>query len=222
MAAEGLSLTLPAGAQGVCVNGAAAGWPRKVVLMGAGRAGGGASMGPRPDGRGRYKPRRELCGMEKRQWGRGRMAAEGAFVFSQSTTSSSVNGAAAGWPRKVFCARVIARPLRRQWGRGRMAAEGFPKSHLCQSANMRQWGRGRMAAEGVIFCSRSRSPDMRQWGRGRMAAEGVCRHCGGGRAEWRQWGRGRMAAEGGQTNALTVLERLRQWGRGRMAAEGLS
>ena len=84
------------------VNGAAAGWPRKVVQ---GRDGAGdelASMGPRPDGRGR-PPRRALGAFTQawRQWGRGRMAAEGGLGDEWRARTRSVNGAAAGWPRKV-------------------------------------------------------------------------------------------------------------------------
>ena len=59
------------------VNGAAAGWPRKVNMTKAPRAN------------------------TTRQWGRGRMAAEGAVQGPGLLSLSRVNGAAAGWPRKV-------------------------------------------------------------------------------------------------------------------------
>ena len=59
-------------------------------------------MGPRPDGRGRRGAGPPLATIEMRQWGRGRMAAEGGVKFDD-----------------LFCLAVL-----RQWGRGRMAAEG--------------------------------------------------------------------------------------------------
>ena len=69
---------------------------------GRGQEGGDASMGPRPDGRGRSMT------------GHGRTYASKCF-----------NGAAAGWPRKVAKQGPFAAvPPGLQWGRGRMAAEG--------------------------------------------------------------------------------------------------
>ena len=64
-------------------------------------------MGPRPDGRGRLDNARRSLARQKRQWGRGRMAAEGV-------------GMAGG-----FIALAM-----RQWGRGRMAAEGLYHDRL--------------------------------------------------------------------------------------------
>ena len=59
------------------------------------------------------------------QWGRGRMAAEGCLSPSQTQWPySRVNGAAAGWPRKVENPVMMLVVALRQWGRGRMAAEG--------------------------------------------------------------------------------------------------
>ena len=60
------------------VNGAATGWPRKGCPAGRPPPGPGpASMGPRPDGRGRSVARIIHDCMPARQWGRDRMAAEG-------------------------------------------------------------------------------------------------------------------------------------------------
>ena len=59
-------------------------------------------MGPRPDGRGRQ-----------------------AQCPGPLIPVTSVNGAAAGWPRKASMGRMRVKPIfGRQWGRGRMAAEG--------------------------------------------------------------------------------------------------
>ena len=129
-------------------------------------------MGPRPDGRGRFWGVLAMVIYLKRQWGRDRMAAEGA--------------ARDGSSRGV---------IQRQWGRDRMAAEGrgqalavaqdrdvngaatgWPRKALLDFARdqyfTRQWGRDRMAAEGRRTRLRSSRPAIRQWGRDRMAAEG--------------------------------------------------
>ena len=135
---------------GTCVNGAAAGWPRKVQwhkpLAVAAPA---ASMGPRPDGRGRPSHRRRpdpahLASMGPRPDGRGRCGdrQEGGREHDASmgprpdgrgrrddqagplSARRGVNGAAAGWPRKEGASLASSPVLARQWGRGRMAAEG--------------------------------------------------------------------------------------------------
>ena len=229
------------------VNGAAAGWPRKAckpqvlyapksASMGPRPDGRGrgiseavsrparqASMGPRPDGRGRSNTPSYPLSSSWRQWGRGRMAAEGCFtLYAQSMTLASVNGAAAGWPRKAEASSGAHLKCRRQWGRGRMAAEGRSSMQNLYRTGERQWGRGRMAAEGRRSPQKTSMGQQRQWGRGRMAAEGAAGRPGaagaalpgvnGAAAGWprkdagpdgqrrpcqRQWGRGRMAAEGG-------------------------
>ena len=87
----------------------------------------GASMGPRPDGRGRDARRHAYgIGLWLRQWGRDRMAAEGTAPDAAPMPS----------------------PIRRQWGRDRMAAEGSSRSKSSSPMITRQWGRDRMAAEG--------------------------------------------------------------------------
>ena len=64
-----------------------------------------------------------------RQWGRGRMAAEGGGAGQPLDLVQRVNGAAAGWPRKAELERRGRMwGYSRQWGRGRMAAEGRLKS----------------------------------------------------------------------------------------------
>ena len=77
MAAEG-NHAAPTSFERGRFNGAAAGWPRKGVghdlaINGKHQA----SMGPRPDGRGRIYPIFIGVVMMPLQWGRGRMAAEG-------------------------------------------------------------------------------------------------------------------------------------------------
>ena len=149
MAAEGSS-PRPRARSTPRVNGAAAGWPRKVGLAVA--EGGGrlvASMGPRPDGRGRFLPfRYPECA-----WGVNGAAAgwprKGRPPAPTACPAPSVNGAAAGWPRKAGrlprrTARLFASMGPRPDGRGRDHAE-----FLCDAQAVRQWGRGRMAAEGL-------------------------------------------------------------------------
>ena len=149
MAAEGVDKSRCISLACRCVNGAAAGWPRKGAMPGSPPPPNSASMGPRPDGRGRAGP--QLAGAEppRRQWGRGRMAAEGLRPAEFS-------------------------PLRRrrQWGRGRMAAEGSAIPMICLSnipASMgpRPDGRGRtlcaLGAHSHFSASMGPRPD----GRGR-------------------------------------------------------
>ena len=53
------------------------------------------------------------------------MAAEGLPARDGGQCDVGVNGAAAGWPRKVGRGGCLpSGGLQRQWGRGRMAAEG--------------------------------------------------------------------------------------------------
>ena len=107
------------------------------------------SMGPRPDGRGRALSASMSTGAASLQWGRGRMAAEGAARPPRGPIGPAFNGAAAGWPRKAMDCASPAAPRGLQWGRGRMAAEGRLFCH-CGGGRRQclQWGRGRMAAEG--------------------------------------------------------------------------
>ena len=128
-------------------------------------------MGPRPDGRGRIfylvvgfvvflrqwgRGRMAAegpanltvaVGATGRQWGRGRMAAEGDRRSPGFSLARCVNGAAAGWPRKVTRAAGELADRQRQWGRGRMAAEGTTRradgTDILASMGPRPDGRGR-------------------------------------------------------------------------------
>ena len=181
------------------------------------------------------------------QWGRGRMAAEGAA-------------------HDGLCRRVELL----QWGRGRMAAEGRKVMGATEENPVLQWGRGRMAAEGTLNGPAPKGAGSLQWGRGRMAAEGVesspharyivvasmgprpdgrgrtarrarsaaRRRFNGAAAGWpRKVERGPFAVADwqcasmgprpdGRGRILQIQARadasLLQWGRGRMAAEGPS
>ena len=91
-----------------CVNGAAAGWPRKVGASRSSRSwqscvNGAAAGWPRKG----YK-RNYSSWLTERQWGRGRMAAEGRARVRRAGARNRVNGAAAGWPRKVCHAAAEA------------------------------------------------------------------------------------------------------------------
>ena len=123
MAAEGAAAE-PQSTKDERVNGAAAGWPRKVVSPRRSHPRHPASMGPRPDGRGRARHADLILAVFERQWGRGRMAAEGTTTTATARRPCGVNGAAAGWPRKVLTGMAGTTVWLRQWGRGRMAAEG--------------------------------------------------------------------------------------------------
>ena len=100
------------------------------------------------------------------------MAAEGAANYFGLGILKSVNGAAAGWPRKAGSC------VQRGWRAIRVngAAAGWPRKagrpFIPPRLVMLQWGRGRMAAEGAEEQARTRRATARQWGRGRMAAEG--------------------------------------------------
>ena len=93
--------------QSACVNGAAAKRPRKVVSPPRRPVSSAASMGPRPNGRGKSIGARGRSASFQRQWGRGQTAAESL-----------------SW-------RCPTRPpTKRQWGRGQTAAESF--SRVCR------------------------------------------------------------------------------------------
>ena len=159
---------------------------------------GGASMGPRPFGRGRTRLRvacidRAVASMGPRPFGRGRPP-----PAASCRPGLCVNGAATVWPRKDGGRSPDqGNARRRQWGRDRLAAEGASSPAVWIAARRRQWGRDRLAAEGryraggtVRGLAASMGP--RPFGRGRLACA-----CRARRAQIkRQWGRDRLAAEG--------------------------
>ena len=64
----------------------------------------------------------------RRQWGRGRVAAERAGRRPAAILEESVNGAAAEWPRNAGAGPMSGKSDHvRQWGRGRVAAERICK-----------------------------------------------------------------------------------------------
>ena len=132
----------------ICVNGAAAKRPRKAGQQGGG--GGGrvgvngaaakrprkdrlpsqrlhvaiASMGPRPNGRGKRACQAGGAPRHMRQWGRGQTAAESMRRGRRPVAASA-----------------------RQWGRGQTAAESRRRTAGMGGRTWRQWGRGQTAAE---------------------------------------------------------------------------
>ena len=83
-----------------------------------------------------------------RQWGRDRLAAEGAWSAGCPPRPPRVNGAATVWPRKAPARYTsVAYGGRRQWGRDRLAAEGWGAAHnegrAPASMGPRPFGRGR-------------------------------------------------------------------------------
>ena len=81
------------------------------------------------------------------QWGRGRSAAEWTRAGTGCTAEDGFNGAAADRPRNEAVATCYEpRPLL-QWGRGRSAAEWRRSRSSHPWTGGLQWGRGRSAAE---------------------------------------------------------------------------
>ena len=229
-----------------CVNGAATGWPRKVDsarknARQRGRVNGAATGWPRKAVGQVYRPFDHVASMGPRPDGRGRLMCR-SLIFPASLR---VNGAATGWPRKAPLSCMLSNaPLPRQWGRDRMAAEGVDAGNSYQTRKSRQWGRDRMAAEG-----RHRPPSgctgscvngaATGWPRKALhwrSCWGSARRVNGAATGWprkavrrgdpepevrtRQWGRDRMAAEGHEFAYHKDVLDARQWGRDRMAAEG--
>ena len=161
-------------------NGAATGWPRK---GGAGRlpampsglqwgrdrmaAEGSfvdgnlkawlASMGPRPDGRGRRREKPPHTKRVRLQWGRDRMAAEGEECHGEVVVpvAASMGPRPDGRGRSMRMPPYCVSPVL-QWGRDRMAAEGEISALFTPRNRLLQWGRDRMAAEGGLPCVLSR------------------------------------------------------------------
>ena len=109
------------------VNGAAARRPRKVRVHADGQAHAAASMGPRPDGRGKVFLTGALLSRFLRQWGRGQTAAERA-----------------GWPART-CAGPCASMGPRPDGRGKSRQQA--RLAVLDGASMgpRPDGRGKFA-----------------------------------------------------------------------------
>ena len=106
-----------------------------------------ASMGPRPDGRGKNALTGKYLTAEMRQWGRGQTAAESPNGPVRRPPNAGVNGAAARRPRKggsgasrVMDAAASMGP--RPDGRGKLRIATPMANRM-----LRQWGRGQTAAE---------------------------------------------------------------------------
>ena len=154
-------------------------------------------MGPRPDGRGRIDELGAEYVEVKRQWGRGRMAAEGWTwpALPQTAADASMGPRPDGRGRHGICLECETND-RRQWGRGRMAAEGHRHFRGCKAAARVNGAAAGWPRKALSRRPTSSQPPTRQWGRGRMAAEGSIGLRAGRVWGARQWGRGRMAAEG--------------------------
>ena len=134
-----------------------------------------ASMGPRPDGRGKLIARELIAARRRRQWGRGQTAAERKTgVRTAVRTSASmgprpdgrgkreprpsargavtgVNGAAARRPRKVHLRRQADRRRQRASMGPRPDGRGKPiAGRSLRHRRERQWGRGQTAAERAV------------------------------------------------------------------------
>ena len=132
----------------------------------------GASMGPRPCGRG--WPRRPTpCAICSRlQWGHGLAAVDGLATWPGPITATGFNGATALWPWMVLgelCTR-LGRVL--QWGHGLAAVDGRAAARLCgagESASMgprpcgRGWSRRLVATFDSSWASMGPRPCGRGW-----------------------------------------------------------
>ena len=164
----------PAAAGPSCVNGAAAKRPRKEENLAEHANPVIASMGPRPNGRGKSWRLGGRGISPPRQWGRGQTAAESPRPGRPELGDTCVNGAAAKRPRKAAGPR--ARPLAppasmgpRPNSRGkRIPIAGRAPTRLA-SMGPRPNGRGKFS-DG----DRAEDFDRRQWGRGQTAAESIC------------------------------------------------
>ena len=165
-----------------CVNGAAAGWPRKAPAPGS------------------------ASSTMMRQWGRGRMAAEGCLACRPRSRRSGVNGAAAGWPRKAGRSSDDDQPLLasmgpRPDGRGRASRSATALSHFaCVNGAAAGWPRKAQPSQrGAARLNASMGP--RPDGRGReFAADHAGDHEGASMGP-RPDGRGRATA-GQQVSAV--------------------
>ena len=202
-----------------------------------------ASMGPRPNGRGKESkvplgPPAAEASMGPRPNGRGKLPHR-----TRAARRGSVNGAAAKRPRKaprrlnrlgLFLASMGPRPN----GRGKAAAAA-----RARAASMRQWGRGQTAAESKTSRPNGRQPSdasmgPRPNGRGKPDATRLIAGVYTASMGPRPNGRGKYIKLGfaqfneiasmgprpngrGKARGPAVMEarRLRQWGRGQTAAE---
>ena len=178
------------------VNGAAARRPRKAGGRRPRPAPGvPASMGPRPDGRGKLSLMPGVRGtppasMGPRPDGRGK----GQARIGQGPASLASMG-----PRPD--------------GRGK-----YTNQLTVIIVYLRQWGRGQTAAESIGAVSHPRRPGGRQWGRGQTAAESAGR-------SFRRTAAARVNGAAARrprkvtTRVLPASVSGRQWGRGQTAAE---
>ena len=181
------------------VNGAATGWPRKAPAARRAYSSLFASMGPRPDGRGRAMITRHSSAPSPwRQWGRDRMAAEGRRTPATAR----------------HCPHASMGP--RPDGRGRcLVRASWISTTLPASMGPRPDGRGRTAYHmSGRTCTRGVNGAATGWPR-KAEGTGVRAQAAPASMGPRPDGRGRSFRED-----KTFTEAERQWGRDRMAAEG--
>ena len=205
------------------VNGAAARRPRKGGRRRKRAAHRAASMGPRPDGRGKSSSAGVPdCGI-RRQWGRGQTAAERHCPGRPRSSLPRVNGAAARRPRKGGAWSLAITVTWRQWGRGQTAAERRRRRSLSGSTQRRQWGRGQTAAESRARRSALSSPYCVNGAAARRPRKEERPPGTPITTLKRQWGRGQTAAERGAVGAVHGAVRQasmgpRPDGRGKLSA----
>ena len=133
----------------------------------------GASMGPRPDGRGKrqHRPGGSRCRLRV-NGAAARRPRKDCIADASASSAAGVNGAAARRPRKALVPPSPGTAAWRQWGRGQTAAERAARRRAARrrpaSMGPRPDGRGKLAAIGA-------APVLwlRQWGRGQTAAESL-------------------------------------------------
>ena len=154
-----------------------------------------ASMGPRPNGRGKLRPVGItvigfVASMGPRPNGRGKSSGIGV-----SSPRAGVNGATAKRPRKVHDTLHLHVHIKRQWGRGQTAAERVPKDIEAIQIAVRQWGRGQTAAESRRHHRCTARRLVRVNGAAAKRPRKGAGAYGRRRPARRQWGRGQTAAE---------------------------
>ena len=155
-----------------CVNGAAAKRPRKAVAFRANRlARGKASMGPRPNGRGKTQNSLGLLVVILRQWGRGQTAAErgSTVAFFRAANERQWGRGQTAAERRWRAASPLTRFASmgpRPNGRGKLERTPMPRQPQLASMGPRPNGRGKRNRKAMNHGLTSR-----QWGRGQTAAE---------------------------------------------------
>ena len=132
----------------ISFNGATALRPWTALRCGLQTRAPGASMGPRPCGRGRARRAENEYLSGELQWGHGLAAVDGAEVARFNRRSASFNGATALRPWTADGASDPAVGPELQWGHGLAAVDGIAPAVYTSAGIGLQWGHGLAAVDG--------------------------------------------------------------------------